>query len=144
MKASIVSLCLLLIPVPVQSQSIRASATHAVGEVTQFQPLSMEVHESVDHTLIGVLMIAMGIDMTTTMYCTGARLCEEANPLLRPLQDTPVGFGLVKTSVAVAQAALSLKYHARHRSVRWITILSIGFYSWVIIHNTRQIIRATS
>lgn len=100
-----------------------------------------ETHTRIDHTLIGSLMVLQGTDISTSMYCIGARLCTEANPLLRPLQDTPVGFGVVKMSLAVVQSAVFLKLHAKHpRLVRWLTIASIGFYAYVVQHNARQIL----
>jgi hypothetical protein len=91
------------------------------------------------HALIGAYVAASATDLSTTMFCRGAKSCVELNPALRPLQDRPLAFGLVKGAASAAIAYLLIRVHRTHpRVVRVVAgVLAAGSFA-IAIRNERE------
>jgi hypothetical protein len=91
------------------------------------------------HALIGAYVAASATDLSTTMFCRGAKSCVELNPALRPLQDRPLAFGLVKGAASAAIAYLLIRVHRTHpRVVRVVAgVLAAGSFA-IAVRNERE------
>ena len=99
-----------------------------------------EPHELLIHSAIGASIVAHATDISTTMYCRGARKCEEVNPALRWLQDEPIPFAVAKMGVAVGMNALLLKMHKKHpKLVFGLTVAQTIGYGYISYHNSKSL-----
>jgi hypothetical protein len=106
------------------------------------QPQTVNSNEKgawLSHALIGAYVAASATDLSTTMFCRGAKSCVELNPALRPLQDRPLAFGLVKGAASAAIAYLLIRVHRTHpRVVRVVAgVLAAGSFA-IAIRNERE------
>ena len=97
-----------------------------------------EPHRWLTHSAIAAMMALQGADVATTMYCRGARQCEEANPLLRPVQDRPAVFGAVKLAVASAVGFAIIRLHyTKPKTALAMAAAFIVISAVVVTHNVR-------
>ena len=88
------------------------------------------------HAALGAFMAAQGADLASSMWCRGAATCQEANPILRPMQDAPVGFGATKMTIAAGQTWLLLRMHNEHPKLALILTLSgTALYTGLALRN---------
>jgi len=87
-----------------------------------------------------------GVDLGVSTYAfgwnrgSGLDRYREANPLLRPFEQNPVGLSVAKMGVAVAANAVLMRYHQRHPTlVRWLAVGQMGLMAWVVVQNAKNI-----
>ncbi len=100
--------------------------------------------DRVVHVAIGSALVAHGADIATSMYLRGSDPIHyrEANPLLRPFQDTPIAFAVAKMGVAVAASAALLRIHHSHpRAAFWTACGTTALISYVAFRNNQLIQR---
>jgi hypothetical protein len=85
--------------------------------------------------------VSHAIDYGSTMFWVGEKLLYEANDVLSPFANRPITFGLIKSSVAVAQIWILDRFENSWWSQ--ITAWAIGgVNSYVIWRNNREADRA--
>ena len=99
-----------------------------------------EPHELLIHGAIGASIVAHATDISTTMYCRGARKCEEWNPVLKWAQDEPILFAATKMGVAVGINYALIKLHKKHPKVVFTLAVAqtIG-YGLLSYHNSKLV-----
>ena len=89
-------------------------------------------------------LVLQGSDVATTMFLVGRypQQFREANPVLRPLVESPTAFGAVKMGLAVGSSWLFLKYRKAHpKAVFFSSLATNALYVYVVAHNTRLVQR---
>jgi hypothetical protein len=123
---------------PREAQTGLRVSIHAASAADEFT--TPDEHGAwLSHALIGAYVAASATDLSTTMFCRGAKSCVELNPALRPLQDRPLAFGLVKGAASAAIAYLLIRVHRTHpRVVRVVAgVLAAGSFA-IAIRNERE------
>lgn len=91
------------------------------------------------HVALVAFVAAEGADLSTTMYCAGAKTCREANPVFAPFVRRPVAAGAFKMGTAAIAAWLLLHEHERHpRLTFWIATIGAAGFSAIATHNSRR------
>lgn len=92
------------------------------------------------HAAVAGSIIAHAADISTTMYCRGARTCSEANPALRWLQDQPIAFAAAKMTVAVGMNYALLRLHKRHPKLTLaLALAQVGGYGYISYRNAQTL-----
>lgn len=99
-----------------------AAALVLLSTPAHAQPYQVELDNSMQVAL-GAFAAASAADLATTQHCLGSGAGREGNPLFRPLQDTPVVFGLVQGAYVAGLSVMLAKMPREHpRRAMWITI----------------------
>ena len=92
------------------------------------------------HVAVGAFVMASAADTAITyhMLSNHRDLVSEANPLLRPLQNSPATLSVVKTAMTITTSYLLIHEHKRHPwATFWIAVGGGACYSVVAIRNYR-------
>lgn len=80
------------------------------------------------------------VDLWLTLDCRAQGVCAEANPILRPFQDRPVVFGVVKTGLDGLNTVALARLRTTHpRATKWLLVATIGVNATLVIQDVRRL-----
>lgn len=80
---------------------------------------------------------AHGADLSTTAWCRGQNLCEEANPVLKWADDNPITLGFAKMGFAAAVQLIPywIMRSGHRQTAIWINVGQVILFSAIAAHN---------
>lgn len=105
-------------------------------------PASAQTHSKLNHVLLATHMGLQGIDNGQSLYLFGkcGERFHEANPLLRPFQQNPTGFGGVKMGFGVTLTLGNMAAERKAPENKWVTIGLVAqnaVLAGVVLHNAQ-------
>lgn len=96
--------------------------------------------EKISHISIAAMNIAQFADLSTTMYMSGKGGFEEANPLLKSFEHSPISMALVKGGLATLSSYLLIRMHKKHPKLVIVTSSLIAIGTGYIAYRNSQLL----